>query len=328
MALLGLALALGLARVGLAALGPGSCAFIAINGQGPDSFQLVLLEPMDAGETIKVTFRMVDGSGNWVGASSGNDLTYTAPSCQLPGVTLDGVQGQTSGTAFAWSNSGEQLSNGGDTLIAVSGDDTPLCAASTEADTWGFVSGEQTALPSGLTANSADAITKGSVVSMCYQGVTSGTVADVKTAIADVGSNWLVNSLGNYVTCTSPATSFTMSDAATQCPTTATTTATATATATDTSTATATATATATSTDTSTATDTVTSTATATTTTATHTAIAANTTTTTTEDPTTTTTTGDENFEISGACTSTASLFTLFQVIVGAGGLQIWAARP
>jgi len=327
MMLLGLALAPGLARVGLAALGPGSCAFIAINGQGPDSFQLVLLEPMDAGETIKVTFRMVDGSGNWVGASSSNDLTYTAPSCQLPGVTLDGVQGQTSGTAFAWSNSGEQLSNGGDTLIAVSGDDTPLCAASTEADTWGFVSGEQTALPSGLTANSADAITKGSVVSMCYQGVTSGTVADVKTAIADVGSNWLVNSLGNYVTCTSPATSFTMSDAATQCPTTATTTATATATATDTSTATATATATATSTDTSTATATATTTAMATatatiTTTATQTTEAASTTTT---DPTTTTTTEDEDFAISGAWASTASLFALFQVIagVGLGGLQI-----
>jgi len=291
MALLGLALALGLARVGLAALGPGSCAFIAINGQGPDSFQLVLLEPMDAGETIKVTFRMVDGSGNWVGASSSNDLTYTAPSCQLPGVTLDGVQGQTSGTAFAWSVGGEQLSNGGDTLIAVSGDDTPLCAASTEADTWGFVSGGQTALPAGLTANSADAITKGSVVSMCYQGVTSGTVADVKTAIADVGSNWLVNSLGNYVSCTSPATSFTMSDAATQCPTTATTTATATATTTIT-------------------------------TTATQTTEAASTTTT---DPTTTTTTEDEDFAISGAWASTASLFALFQVIagVGLGGLQI-----
>ena len=51
MMLLGLALAPGLARVGLAALGPGSCAFIAINGQGQDGFQLVLLEPMAAGET-------------------------------------------------------------------------------------------------------------------------------------------------------------------------------------------------------------------------------------------------------------------------------------
>ena len=161
MALLGLALALGLARVGLAALGPGSCAFLAINGQGPDSFKLVLLEPLEPGETIRVTFRMVDGSGNWVGSSSTNDLTYTADSCQLPGVTLAGVQGQTSGNAFAWPNGGEQLSNGGDTLIAVSGDDTPLCAASSEADTWGYVNGGQTALPAGLTANSCRCHYKG-----------------------------------------------------------------------------------------------------------------------------------------------------------------------
>ncbi|CAE6956819.1 Mov10 [Symbiodinium natans] len=216
MVLLSLALALGWARVGLAALGPGSCAFTAINGQGPDSFRLVLLEPMEPGETIKVTFRMVDDSGNWVGSSSSNDLSYTASSCQLPGVTLAGVQGTTSGNAFAWANGGEQLSNGGDTLIAVSADDTPLCAASTEADTWGFVNGAQTALPAGLTANSADAITKGPVVSMCYQGVTSGTLADVKAAIVNLGSNWLVNLAGNYVSCTSPATSFTLSDAATQ----------------------------------------------------------------------------------------------------------------
>ncbi|CAE7517894.1 secG [Symbiodinium sp. CCMP2456] len=75
----GLALALGLARVGLAALGPGSCAFLAINGQGLDSFRLVLLEPMSAGEN---QFRMVDGSGTWVGASSSIDLTYPAGSCQ------------------------------------------------------------------------------------------------------------------------------------------------------------------------------------------------------------------------------------------------------
>ncbi|CAE7755188.1 Mov10 [Symbiodinium sp. CCMP2456] len=186
MALRGLALVLGLARVGLAALGPGSCAFIEFDGQGPDNYKLVLLEPMSAGETIRVTFRKVDGSGNWVASSRDNDLIYTAPSCQLPGVTLGGVQGQTSGNAFAWPNANGQLSNSGDTLIAVSADDTPLCAASTEADTWGYVAGDQTALPAGLTANSADAITKGSVVSMCYQGVTSGTVADVKAAIADL----------------------------------------------------------------------------------------------------------------------------------------------
>ena len=102
MALVGLALALGLARVGLAALGPGSCAFIEINGQGPDNFKLVLLEPMSAGETIKVTFRMVDGNGDWIGASTSDDLTYTASSCLLPGVTLAGVQHQTTGNAFSW----------------------------------------------------------------------------------------------------------------------------------------------------------------------------------------------------------------------------------
>ena len=218
MALRGLALAVGfgLARIGLAALGPGSCAFLSINGQGPDSFQLVLLEPMSAGETIKVTF---PNFRHGVGAS-GTDLEYTASSCQLPGVTLEGVQNQVSGYDFAWPSGGVQIYNSGDTLIAVSADNTPLCAASTEADTWGF-GGRQTALPAGLTANSSDAITKGSVVSMCYQGVTSGTVADVKTAIADLG-NWVVNYVGNWVSCTSPATTLTMSDAATQCPTTTT----------------------------------------------------------------------------------------------------------
>ena len=47
-----------------------------INGQGPtDSFWLVLLEPMGPGETIKVTFRMVDGSSNWVGARGGRQST-------------------------------------------------------------------------------------------------------------------------------------------------------------------------------------------------------------------------------------------------------------
>ncbi|CAJ1385893.1 unnamed protein product [Effrenium voratum] len=166
---------------------------------GGDKFKLVLLGEMQSGETIHVTFAVVDGSGNLVGDRS-KDLSYQASSCQLAGTILDAEQGVTSGKAIPWDTT-EQISNGGDTLIAVSDAGSFLCAIHTESDTWGYDSStQQSALPTGLTAASSDAIASSGKRSMCYTGTSSGTGADLKAAIGDL-NNWELNT--NFVSCTS-----------------------------------------------------------------------------------------------------------------------------
>lgn len=165
-------------------LSPGDIAIIGFNFDNPDQIAFVALTEIPSGTEIKFTDNGWK-SDDTFRASEGT-FTYTAASTISAGTVVDpGI-------------SGPALSSGGDQVLAYQGDNSsPTFIYAINSDgssgTWqsNATSAATSALPTGLT-NGTDAIAFVERDNGYYSGTTSGTKAELLTAISDP-ANWTTN---------------------------------------------------------------------------------------------------------------------------------------
>jgi hypothetical protein len=166
------------------ALSPGDIAIIGFNYDNPDQIAFVALAEIPSGTVIKFTDNGWKSDGTF--RASEGTYTYTAASTIAAGTVVDpGI-------------SGPALSSSGDQVLAYQGDNSsPTFIYAINSDgssgTWqsDATSASTSALPTGLT-NNTDAIAFVERDNGYYSGTTTGTKAELLTAISDP-ANWTTN---------------------------------------------------------------------------------------------------------------------------------------
>jgi hypothetical protein len=180
-------------------------AVIGIQADATKKFSLLLLVDIDANTEIYITDSGIKSDGSFRGNEGG--LKYVAPSAQTAGTVITWEDGGTNTgfTAVSDANvgtNGFNLSTGGDQVILFQGttaSPTFIYAAQTNSNQFqtGSDDSNQSDLPSGLTVG-VNAVAVGvsgnedEFDNSSYTGPTSGTLAFIKSAIAD-NSNWTGN---------------------------------------------------------------------------------------------------------------------------------------
>ncbi len=165
-----------------AQLTPGDIALVGFRADNPDEFAFVALVPVAGGTQISFTDNGWQASDSF--RANEGTFVYTAPSTGLaPGVVV--VVTEPAGPAFAAS---------GDQILAYTGSDAApsfVYALNVEGDAeWqpDAISSNTSALPTGL-ANGTTAVAVAELDNVAYTGPTSGTKAELLTAIG-TPSNW------------------------------------------------------------------------------------------------------------------------------------------
>ncbi|MBN2664748.1 MAG: T9SS type A sorting domain-containing protein [Bacteroidales bacterium] len=185
-------------------LNPGDIAIIQYNADAsPDNIKFVALVDIAAGEQIKFTDNGWQSTNSW---RTGEGVhTYTVP----PG-------GLSCGDVVYIELSGPILSTSGDQIIAYQNTSDMIFGLNNEgAGVWqaNATNANTSALPQGLT-NGTNAVALAEADNAIYSGITTGTKADILSAICNK-SNWTTN---NASTLTFSG-SFTITDCATATPT-------------------------------------------------------------------------------------------------------------
>ena len=211
----------------------GDLAVIAFNSDNPDTFAMVVLKEIAAGNTIKVTDNGWDGTAL---RTTEGVLTYTAAASVPKGTVLryNGVN-MTDNYGTWVSDSGTfLLSASGDQLLVYTGQHTAPNFLYGFATTPWVASGEATSastsvLPAGLAANTSSSggaahceFHSGTPDNLMYSGPTNGTAAELLQLINTV-SEWSlsntvrfsVDDMANFVVFSDPSLAPTVAPTAT-----------------------------------------------------------------------------------------------------------------
>ena len=186
-------------------LSAGDIAIIGVNSDNPDAFGFVALVDIPAGEVIGFTDHGWQASGSF--RANEDELFYTATSTITKGsvVVIDDSGGA------------PQFSASGDQIIAFQGpvgSPTMIYAVNFEGSGWqsDAISSNTSALPSGLV-NGQTAVAIDECDNIAYGGTTSGTKAELLSAIGDK-QNWTCDNASRL----SFVGSFTVTDGSTNTP--------------------------------------------------------------------------------------------------------------